>query len=140
MMTTTTMERTVKSHDNTPFETVLFDTSFHFVSFHFFFAAQNIFGGVQKTTHKKTRLYITQFQYYHTNTCEKDDDDDDDDDALTTRKMMRTTTLKALFFVVASFFGPWCVRCASRPGVVGGVRETSFALLVRDADAKEMDR
>ncbi len=50
-----------------------------------------------------------------------------------------TTTLKALFFV-ASFFGPWCVRCASRPGVVGGVRETSFALLVRDADAKEMDR
>jgi len=33
------------------------------------------------------------------------------------------------------------VRCASsRPGVVGGVRETSFALLVRDADAKEMDR
>ncbi len=55
------------------------------------------------------------------------------------RTTTTTTTLKALFFV-ASFFGPWCVRCASRPGVVGGVRETSFALLVRDADAKEMDR
>ena len=70
----------------------------------------------------------------HKKTTQKNDDDD-----ATTRKMMRTKTLKALFFV-ASFFGPWCVRCASRPGVVGGVRETSFALLVRDADAKEMDR
>ena len=53
---------------------------------------------------------------------------------------MRTKTTTLALFFVASFFGPWCVRCASRPGVVGGVRETSFALLVRDADAKEMDR
>ena len=52
---------------------------------------------------------------------------------------MRTKTTTLALFFVASFFGPWCVRCAS-PGVVGGVRETSFALLVRDADAKEMDR
>ena len=84
----------------------------------------------------KATLAQRLLDFYNT----EKDDDDDDDDALTTRKMMRTTTLKALFFVVASFFGPWCVRCASRPGVVGGVRETSFALLVRDADAKEMDR
>ena len=106
----------------------------------FFFCCTKHFRGCTKKQHTKKHdfITITQFQYYHTNTCEKDDDDDDD--ALTTRKMMRTTTLKALFFVVASFFGPWCVRCASRPGVVGGVRETSFALLVRDADAKEMDR
>ena len=43
-----------------------------------------------------------------------------------------------VFFVFVFARGRADVRCAS-PGVVG-VRETSFALLVRDADAKEMDR
>ena len=57
--------------------------------------------------------------------------------------MMRTKKTPTLFafFVVFVFAGGGrraCVRCAS-PGVVG-VRETSFAMLVRDADAKEMDR
>ena len=52
----------------------------------------------------------------------------------------KTPTLLA-FIVVFVFAGGGrraCVRCAS-PGVVG-VRETSFAMLVCDAAAKEMDR
>merc|ERR1712164_64658 len=50
-------------------------------------------------------ITITQFQYYHTNTCEKDDDDDDDDDAQSSL-LCCCVVLRSV--VRAMRLAPWC--------------------------------